>query len=206
MVAGPSIVDGSITIASYVERLFFLKEKGIFELKEDVLEKVEESEFGENTLMYAYAGNLYILKKSDNEIYRYPSLDFGFAPKNTWLAESVNVDFSDVLDLTIDGAVWILKDGGKVEKYTYGNPQNFKLSADFIDLKNPKRIFTEEADKYLYLLDEEVGKVLAYDKQTGILSAQYICDDIKGSVDFVVSEKEKKIILLKKDKLLVIEI
>jgi len=75
-----------------------------------------------------------------------------------------------------------------------------------VGLKNSKYIFTEEEEKFLYLLDEEGGKVLAYDKQTGSLSAQYICDDIKGSVDFVVSEAEKKIILLKKDRLLVIEI
>ena len=206
MVAGPNTVDEVITIASYVERLFLLKKNGIFEYDAGKLEKVGEGEFDDKTSIYAYGGNLYTLNKADNEIYRYSSLESGFAPKSAWLAESASVDFSDVIDLTIDGAVWVLKEGGRIEKYVYGNPQNFRLLGNYVGLKNSKYIFTEEEEKFLYLLDEEGGKVLAYDKQTGSLSAQYICDDIKGSVDFVVSEAEKKIILLKKDRLLVIEI
>ncbi|MDP3918056.1 MAG: hypothetical protein Q8Q30_02700 [Candidatus Woesebacteria bacterium] len=180
------------SIASYEDRLLLDKLDGVYEVEE-------------NSLFYIYAGNIYIIDKSNNQIYRHSGSGKTFGQKAEWLAPSVEVDFSKVIDMTIDGSIWLLSSSGKVSKFTLGNPQTVSLSGLNEPFTNPTAIYTNEKLKNVYILEKDKGRVVAIDK-SGEFKLQYLNDEIKNAKDIVVSEEEGKIILLTGPKLMYIEL
>lgn len=203
IVAGPSQISRLEKIAAYSDRVFFLNSDGVFEAEEG--EKVIEPEWEGEVLMSLYAGNFYILDKGASAIYRYPGADNEFGQKGNWLSSGLEIDLSKASSLVIDGSIWVLVDSGEILKFGLGNPQPFRLSGVFPEIKNPSAIYTDEELKYLYVLEKEEGRVVVVSKEGGY-KAQYLSDKIKEVTGLVVSEKEKKIILLTGEKLLSIDL
>ncbi len=179
-------------IASYEGTLFLDKLDGVYEIDE-------------NSLFYVYAGNIYIIDKSNNQIFRQSGSGKTFGQKTEWLAPGVEVDFSKIKDVSIDGSIWLLSSSGKVSKFTLGNPQTVSLSGISEQFINPTAIYTNEKLKNVYILEKEKGRVVAIDK-SGEFKLQYLNDEIKNATDIVVSEEEGKIILLTGPKLMYIEL
>lgn len=201
--AGSSEVDGTSQIGSYEERLFLFKDDGIYEV-DNSSKKVLEKDW-EDSLMYLYAGNIYLIDKTNNTILRYAGIQGGFTEKSDWLAPGIEADFSKVKDVTIDGAIWLLSSSGKVSKFTLGSPQSIQLKGLIGQLDNPTAIYTNENNKMVYILEKDKGRVVVIEKN-GDFKVQYTSDDIKNAKDLVVSEEEGKIILLTGSKLIYIEL
>lgn len=201
--AGSGEVSDSSQIGAYEDRLFLLKTDGIYEVSntpKNVLEKDWE-----DSLIYLYAGNIYLIDKTNNTILRYAGTQSGFAAKSDWLAPGIEADFSKVKDVTIDGAIWLLSSSGKVSKFTLGNPQSIQLKGLIGQLDNPTAIYTNENLKYVYILEKDKGRVVVLEKN-GDFKVQYTSDEIKNAKDLAVTESEGKIILLTGPKLMYIEI
>lgn len=199
--AGPDDVEGAESLASYEDRVFIGKSDGIYEVG-DVKNKVAEVSVGE--LIYLYAGNIYSLNKSEGTIKRFPGTGKEFGNKQDWLSPSTKPDFSDSKTLTIDGSIYVLFPNGKILKYTLGAPKNFAISGVFPELVSAEAIYTNEENKYIYILDKMGKRIVVLDKEGGY-KAQYTDDRIGEATDLVVSETEKKIILLSGSKLYSIE-
>jgi len=202
VVAGPAQVKGSEDIASYSGLLYLLKDDGIYEAIRD-REKVVEKDWDGKVNIFSYAGNIYLLEKDYGRILRFIRGNTRFSSGNDWLSAGVVPNFTNTIDWAIDGAIWILNMDGVLEKYTYGNPQAFSIKGVSPELSEPKAIFTSDETEYLYILDAD--RVVVINKD-GDFVAQYVSDKLKDMVDLVVSESEKKIILLSKDKLYSVEI
>ncbi len=197
-----SIGDAN-AIASYQDRLFLNRNDGIYEV--DVIsKKVVEKDWNDSNLFYSYAANIYLLDKDAKEIYRFAGSNKTFGSKTGWLAPGIEMDFSKVIDLVIDGSIWLLSSTGKVTKLTNGNPQSISISGIPEPLESPTAIYTNEDNKYVYVLEKDKGRIVVLDK-TGEFKLQYINDDIKNIKDLVVSETEGKVILLSGSKLLYFE-
>lgn len=169
------------------------------------LDKLDEVyEIDDNSLFYIYAGNIYVVNKSENQIFRYSANGKTFSDKTDWLAPGIEADFSKVIDMTIDGSIWLLSSSGKVAKFTNGNPNSVLMNGIIDPLENPTAIYTNESLKYTYILDKEKGRVIVLEKN-GDFKLQYMGDEIKNAKDLVVSEKEGKIILLTGSKLMYFE-
>lgn len=204
LVAGPSKIDENSQLAVYLDNLYLVSSRGVFDITDEKKEILDKSWEGE-VLVYAYAGNLYILEKSKSKIWRYAGgAEGNFASGREWLSQSVQVDLSSSRSMVINGSVWILDGSGKIYKFTLGNLQKFELTQEYRDIK-PDFIFTGDETQYLYILDKAGGKILVFTKD-GEYKAQYLADDIKNTSQIVVSEKEGKIILLSGGNLLSIEI
>ena len=202
IVAKKSEVEDAIDIASYEERLFTLNNDGIYEIDE-TRNKVKENEWS-NPLFYLYSANIYLIDRNNNQILRYSGNGKTFGDKADWLAPGIEADFSKVIDMTIDGSIWLLSSTGKVTKFTNGNPISISLDGISEKLENPTAIYTNESQKYVYILDNEKGRVVALEKN-GDYKIQYVSDDIKKATDLVVDEENKKIILLSGSKLIYFE-
>jgi hypothetical protein len=196
-------------IASYEDRLFSINNSEIFEIKNNavrVKEKAEDTNW-DNSLFYLYSGNIYLINKSSNQIERYSGPPAGgggtFGDKTDWLAPGIEADFSKVIDMVIDGSIWLLSSSGKVTKFTNGNPNQISLNGITTELVNPTAIYTNEDLKYAYILDNNEGRVIVLEKN-GEFKLQYKSDEIKNAKDLVVTEAEKKIILLTGPKLMYI--
>ena len=204
VVAGPVQVDEAKGVTAYSDRIFVSEPEGIFEVG-GARKKIIENEWGSEALIHAYAGNIYVLDKNNSSILRYAGVEENFSSKKDWLADEVDTDLSGANCWVIDGAVWILTNLGDILKFNLGNLVNFSLSGVFPELANPKAIYTDEELSYLYILDTDNKRVVVVSKD-GEYKAQYVADGISEAKNLVISEEEKKIILLTGEKLVSLEL
>jgi hypothetical protein len=204
VVAGPGVIDEAFDLASYEDRVFVLSGDGIYEIDSSKSKVVEKSWQGE-ALIKAFAANLYVLDKSGNAIYRYAGSGNTFGEKQNWLAVGTNADFTDAQAWTIDGSMYVLYPNAKILKYSQGSPQAFSLKGVIPDVGSVQAVNADPDNQNIYVLDKAGKRVIVTDKK-GAYKAQYIDDQIGNANALVVSETEKKIILLTGDKLYSIDI
>lgn len=204
VIAGPSQIENPSQIAAYQDRVFDVEDGNIYEVGDSKKDTVQKDWSG-SILVYSYAANLYVLDKKASKIYRYPGTDSGFGSKSEWLAPGINPDFSNVISMSIDGSIWILTSTGKIEKYTYGSPQNLGTFSISPALSNPVEIYTNESLGNVYLLDPGSERVVVFDKD-GNYKAQYKSSDLKDAKGIVADESLGKIFVLTSAKLFTIDI
>jgi hypothetical protein len=204
VVAGPDQISEAEGLASYEDRVFILNSKGIFEVGEN-FDKVIEFDWEGEVIPFAYAGNFYILEKSKSNIWRYTGAGLRFFSKANWLASSVKADLSSVSSWVIDGSIWVLTESGAIFKFNLGNQQTFKVSGVFPELIKPVAIYTNEELEHFYILDVDNSRVVVVTKE-GEYKAQYVNEKVREAKNLVVSEKEKKMILLTGEKLVSLKI
>ncbi len=190
-------------VASYEERLFGLSDDGIYELSKG-REKIKDSQWGES-LIYLYSANIYLVEKNAGQIYRFAADGRDFTDKQDWLAPGIEVDLSKIMDMSIDGSIWLLSSSGKVTKFTNGNPNGIIMEGIVDEISKPTAIYTNEELEFVYILEAEKSRIVVLEKN-GDFKLQYVSDAIKAANDLVVSEKEGKIILLTGSKLMYIQI
>ncbi len=205
VVAGPSVIDNAADLAAYQDTAYILATDGIYQVglaKTKVIDKT----WAGDALISAFAGNMYVLDKTGNQVYRYSGQTGGtFGPQQKWLSASTTANFSGAVAWGLDGAVYVLYPNSRVLKYSLGSPQNFSISGVLPEIGNIDAIYADPDNQDIYLLDKAGKRVVAIDKK-GNYKAQYTDDQIAAAKSLVVSEAQKEIILLTGDKLLSIEI
>jgi len=205
VVAGPEYLSDALGITSYAGRVFVLSSDGVREVGDEVELLIKPDWDPEQVLMAAFAGNIYILEKNDGKIWRYPGIRLGFSEKQDWLPVGITPDFSGVVDWSIDGSVWVLRNDGKIFLYSQGSPQNFSLGGlgemSFVFTN----IYTDEGQNYLYLLDKQGGRVMVFNRE-GEYQGEYLNEKLGMAEGIVVSEEEKKLVFLAENKLWAMEL
>jgi hypothetical protein len=202
---GPAQLTGVEDFAVYSDRIFIASSEGIHEVAKTLKDEVSEKNWSGDILLSAYTSNLYLLEKGNSDISRYASTESGFASKKTWLADDVTADFSDAVDWSIDGTIWVLMGDGEIERYSQGNKLSFSIKGLAPQLTGGDAIFTSEETKNLYILDSSGKRIVVIDKE-GDFQAQYLAQELSGARGIFVTEEEGKMIVLKEGKLLSIEI
>lgn len=185
VVAGDNANDIE-AVALYGEDVFIASGDGISQVSES--NKISDKYWGSNALLHAYSGNLYLVDKQNGEIWRHSGLEGSFDAHRSWLAPGIKGNFEDVVSVAIDGSIWVLHEGGVLDKYILGAPQQFSLSGEAPVLDKAVVVYTDEEQEYLYLLDRDLSRVVVFDKSGGYKS-QYVNSDLKDASGIVVSEK-----------------
>ncbi len=204
VVAGPSVIDEAQDLASYEDRAFILAGDGVYEVGSSKTRLIEK-DWGGNALIKAFAGNIYVLDKSGNAVYRFAGSGSTFGSKQNWLSADTRANFSDAGQWAIDGSIYILFPNYKIQKFSLGSPQGFAISGAVPEIGKVDALYADPDNQYIYLLDRAGRRVVVTDKKGGY-KAQYVGDKIGDATNLVVSETDKKIILLTGDKLLSVEI
>lgn len=205
VVAGPSVIDNAADLAAYQDTVYILAADGIYQVGLGKTKVIDKTWAGE-ALISTFAGNMYVLDKSGNAIYRYSGQPGGtFGTLQNWLSASTTANFSNAISWGMDGAIYVLFPNSKILKYSLGSPQNFSISGILPEIGNIDAINADPDNQYIYLLDKAGRRVVVIDKK-GKYKAQYTGDQIAGAKSLVVSEAQKQIILLTGDKLLSVEI
>ena len=204
VVAGPDQISDSQEVAAYEDRVFVLSSSGISEVGAKS-SKVVNKDWSGSALIYAYTGNIYVIDKSASKIYRYSGTETGFGAKQDWLSTDVTADFSKVINWVIDGTIWLLSSSGKISRFSGGSAQDFIISGIYPQLTNPTAIYTDIDAKGLYILEPSQNRVVVLDKN-GSYVAQYVSSKISEATGLVVSEADKRIILLAGAKLYSLDI
>ncbi|OGM10787.1 hypothetical protein A2Z22_02785 [Candidatus Woesebacteria bacterium RBG_16_34_12] len=190
VVSGPSQIENPKNLTAYANKVYLSETEGIFEIGEKKIKKVDK-DWGDDYLIYAYAGNIYLLDKEKNEILRFAGSQDSFSAKKSWLTPGSELDFSNIISWTIDGSVWLISGGGKIERFSLGNKINFNVSGLYPELVSAKAIYSNEELKYLYILDPEKRRVVVLTKE-GEYKAQYYSEEIGNALIFQFQRKIKR--------------
>lgn len=204
IIAGPLKVGEAKKISPYSDNVFVTNQDGVSEVVDEV-EKVIEKDWDGDVLVSMFAGNMYLMEKSTSYIWRYPGDGKNFGERKNWLSEGAVPNLTDAKDMAIDGNIWILKNDGEIFKFSLGNQENFSLELSILAKLEPESFYLSEDTEFIYILDKENSQIAVFDKK-GNYVARYLADEIKSAKKMVVSESEKKLVLLTGNKLLVFEL
>lgn len=120
-------------------------------------------------IMESYNGNLYLLDSGSGRILRYLATEDGYADApDDYLADGAKLDFSHVVDMAIDGNVWILYSDGTVQTFFQGTQQAFVLETPPDGpITSPQAIYTGSAAgsaESVYIVDSANSRIVEYDK------------------------------------------
>ncbi len=163
------------------EALVGLAEGGAFEFVPGAPQPLRRLNFapvaGEIMDVGHYNGNLYLLDRTEKQIWKYiPDMTGGYGdPPVPWMKSDAQATLRVPIRMAIDGDIYVLEADGRVVKMTVGQLRPFQLEAVVPPLEAPVAIFTDEKApdvplRYLYVA--EAGRVLVFDKE-GKLVVQF---------------------------------
>jgi hypothetical protein len=146
-------------VAASPNGIFYLvKEEGIYQLIENKVKKVigANGDWGQIIDLWNYSGNLYLLDKKNDEIYKYLVTSDGYSKKNSYFQSGSASNLADANSMAIDGSIYI-GFSDYIVKYTAGARDNFK--ATFPQQVSINKIFT----------NKDLGKIFVWDKKDGAI-------------------------------------
>lgn len=205
VIAGPDYLPDAINVASYEDRSFILSSDGVREVTDEVSLVIKSDWNAAKIKLKMFAGNAYILDPDSKQIWRYQGVRDGFLEKEAWLGEGIDPDFSDAVEMEIDGTIWVLTTDGDIDNYSLSVPVNFFIESLKGDLTGASDLFTEEESEYLYVLDPKNSRVVFITKK-GLYEGEYVSDKLANATAIVISEAHKKLIFLSEGKLYSMEL
>jgi len=207
IVAGPALVGTDTdAITAYDNLLFLLKNSREIEIIfGDGLEAPSTEYVTGRILMDTFAGNIYVLERAQNMIFRHQRLTQGYADAEEWLAEGIEADFSDAADIVIDGMIWVGYEDGTVNKFSNGITQPFSIQGVTPAIVSVELIFTGEETKNVYLFDPSNSRIVVLNKE-GEFVLQYLLQNADGVVGITALEDEGRLLITQVDKIYSIEL
>lgn len=189
-------------VSFYNDKVFFLNtEKGVYQIDQnDKLRLVvkKDDDWGKIVDFWVYNGNLYLLDKDKDEIYKYLVAEGGYSGKTSYFKKGQSIDLGRATSMAIDSSIYIATDS-EVYKFTAGVRDEFSLTLPRKEEVNISKIFTNKEANKIYLWDRSKGRVYLVSKN-GQYERQINSTILSKALDLVVLE-DKDIFVLVKDKI-----
>lgn len=161
------------------QKMVFLTESGnIIEsekLKSDYAKTKDIASWKKGNDISFFDKNIYILSPENNEIYKYSR---GSELYSSPISYNKSTDLKNAISITIDGSIYILKEGGIVTKLFRGTEQNFKLKNKPEGFDSVTSIYTRPDLDLLLFLSPSTNRIYIFQKNDNeaIFEQQYIVD------------------------------
>lgn len=204
IVGGGDSVKNISVVGVYADGIYAIAEDGIMKLrlgdkKASLVVKKDES-WGTISSIVAFGGNIYLLDTQKSRIWKYVATEKGFSELREYLNPDTLPDLSRTTSMAIDGSVWMGTNDGKILRFTQGKENTFVPKGVDPAFGMNLFVYTDDSAKNIYILDVANNRVVVLDKE-GVYLSQYRYSVSQTPSGFVVSESEKKIILLAGGKL-----
>ena len=208
VIAGSDIVKDAGAITIHGINIYLFNSDGIVAV--DIKSKTskiaikKDDRWGNIRSIASYGGNLYLLDSQNHAIWKYIATDFGFSARSNYLNPDVRVNFATAGTLIIDGSVWVTTDT-EILKFTRGLSEDFSFKGISDSIQNVTNFSTSDSNKYLYILDKPLSRIVIFDKD-GVYESQYQWDDLKNADGIIASESGKKIFVMIGSKIYAIDL
>jgi hypothetical protein len=119
-----------------------------------------------------WQGQLYVADRAAGQVWRYAPAGAGFPTAGVaWLVDPVPLP--TVIDLAIDGDVYLLERDGAVRRYNAGSPLPFQLAAVPEGFPQGRSLYASQSQRGLLLTDPVNGRLLAFARD-GSFQAQLL--------------------------------
>lgn len=174
-------------------KIFYLVEKeGVYLIENEKSKKVIDNnkEWGKIIDFWEYYGNLYLLDRENDEIYKYLPVEGGYSKKTSYFQVGQAIDLEEVNSMAIDGSIY-LGFSDYILKYTSGVKESFK--ANLPQKAKIDKIYTNKNLEKLFGWSKEEGIIFVFSKD-GNYERQIYSSILKKASDMVVF-KDKIFIL-----------
>jgi hypothetical protein len=161
--------------------------------------------FGENTLaktvkrLRSFAGKLYTLDPSTQQIMRYEPRDNGYPVAPESYLGAALPDLSKATDMAIDGNVYVTLSDGRLLKFTEGKPAPFDIRNLGEPLQNPTIITVDQnaQDSSVYVFDAALKRIVQF-RPDGLFVRQFRADSsvFDGLQDILVDEENNRLYVI----------
>ena len=175
-------------VAYYQDLIFiFVPNEGIYKIEQGKSKRIIENDkdLKEPIDLKVYNGNIYLLDKGKDEVYKYLVAEGGYSSKQSYFVSGSAIDLSDANSMAIDGAVYI-DFSNYIAKYTSGIRDEFKTSFPEENI-SLTRVFTDRDLDKVYAWDKSQGTIYVIAKN-GSYEKQINSSIISKATDFVVFE------------------
>ncbi len=141
----------SSMIALFEEKKYFYVEGvGVYQIVNGKAKKVIENDkdWGKIADLVVFNGNVYLLDRDKDEIWKYLNVESGFGAKSSYFQSGQSINLSQVNSLAIDGSIYLAGDSIMV-KYTSGLRDEFKINLPDSNV-NINKIFTNKDTEKVY--------------------------------------------------------
>ncbi|MEK7182922.1 MAG: hypothetical protein AAB694_02085, partial [Patescibacteria group bacterium] len=197
VLAGPDTIPQGRLVALWDGRQYILDGQRVALVEKEGEARtviLPEGTWGTISHMAAYGGKIYLLDAGKNEIWRYSGLVNRFGQGEAYFREGVDAALGDVAGMAIDGSVWLLREDGRITKYTQGRLDGFRIEGVENAFNHPQSIATDARFSNVYVLDNGNSRVVVLDK-SGQFKAQYVWEGMKDATGIAVSEEKKKLLI-----------
>ena len=124
-------------------------------------------------LVTSYAGNLYLIDAPNKQILKYVPVGDWWTSPVTFFNPGVNPDLSTVVDLAIDGDVWMLKGTGTILKCSVARCADQPIAEIDTPITKTVSLYTSQTLAGLYIADSGGQRIVQMDKATGRFARQF---------------------------------
>lgn len=153
------ILDGS-NFSRFQSQVFLMTGNSVIEWNgnQAVTMKTDDPKgWADGIALAAYLRYLYVLSPADNQIYKYERLQDRYGAP---VGYNVNADLKGAVDITIDGNVYVLKEGGEIVKLFRGEKQPFVIRKEPEGLLADATKIFKITDGNFYILDSANKRVM----------------------------------------------
>ncbi len=155
-----------------------------------------------------YNGRLYLLDPDTKQIWKYSRNRESYGNAEEYISEG---ELADVVDLAIDGYVYVLQANGEIARFDRGVQANFSIAKAPLDkMEAPTKIYTELDLNRIFVLEPGKNRVIVLDKdlQTGgaVYSGQYVFDGLGEVKDLFFDKDSNRLYILDSQKLYEFEV
>jgi hypothetical protein len=123
------------------------------------------SEWQNPRAMATYAGNIYVLDPGNENILKYvPQGDDYQHPPINYVQDDVDIKWDSVVDMAIDGCVYLLLSDGSIVKLAGGQAQEFSQEGLYPGLENPTAIFASPESQSIFVAERSEGRVVEFSR------------------------------------------
>lgn len=164
IVAGGENLKDQDFVVSTRTRQYAISQQKIFLLQGDELEEIQDLDEDLDLVSAGgWIGNLYLLDKNEQQIWKYPSITGSVGDARAWLRDNLSTE-DEIVDMAIDGSIWVLTTDGHFYEYLSGEKQSLSLElpsgigeAKYLTVSQEKEIlaFWDEENEIVWLFNKE---------------------------------------------------
>ncbi len=196
---GSGRTDAGILILARDGHLFEVTKDG--QTRQDAI--VQTDTWKDVKRIDTFVGNFYVLDAGASQIFKYaptPEGSYTLAPES-WI-QTGQEETGPLVDMAIDGNIFLLTSDGIVSKFTAGEKQDFPMSDLETPITSSKSIFADPDGRFVYVGDPAEQRIVVFDKE-GQFVRQFRATkkdeatDVLGKlVSVVVDEAQQQVFLL----------
>ena len=174
------------------KQVVFLTDKGLSlsggdkkEFDATVVSPVEIEVFGNGA---------YVLDAGAGEIWKFGLLGKEVQDRRRWLEPEQEIGIGELVDLGIDGDIWVLGKKGEVSKLRRGSRERFGLVGKPENLAG-NRLAVQLEGEQLAILDTSSSRVVVFSKESGEYMHQLIWDGFSTAKDILYTTDGRLMVL-----------